>query len=219
MGEWTGLAEDLATGIREPGFGAAAVIASAWCAGVDPGATRTLIGAVLALTDGDAMPRIWDRADPSEDEKTLLQWGEELESHIGDLLKRCLNLGSACRAEYGKALEARARALVNERKARAAMTIATDWGQKAALEDEMDYWRDEAAAAARVAADCEQALEILGAADGKLRYALDCVRSLPADLDETYEAAKRLVGNGGKLPFRGGFIAPGEPVQAARSAA
>jgi hypothetical protein len=183
-GRWTALAEELADSIREPGFGAAACVAAAWSARVDPMATRSLVTAAVALAGTDAVPALWEPLPPCPDAATLLEWGENLESHVGDLLKRCVDTGMAARAERDAAVRAQ---------------------REAALADAA---RDRRQDAALVAADCEVALDLLALTDGRLRYALDCVRALPADLDEAYEAAGRIVAAGGALPHSGDFIAP-----------
>ena len=61
---WAAQAELLADAIREPGFKAAEVTASAWRAGVHAEATHGLVGAALALTDGEAMQSLWAQAEP-----------------------------------------------------------------------------------------------------------------------------------------------------------
>lgn len=203
MGQWLALAEGLAADAREPGFGAAACVAAAWAARCDPAATRSLVAAAVVLTDADARAALWERQPPCPDAATLLSWGEELESNLGDLLKRCVDAGTAARAEYKAAIAARTEAAAAARQATAGAEAAADEA------------REEERHAARVAADCEAALDLLGLTDGKLRYALDCVRSLPGDLDEAYEAAGRLIAAGGVMPFSGDFIAPGQGREAA----
>lgn len=191
---WTALAEELAGSTREPGYGAAACVAGAWSARVDPAATRSLVTAAVVLAGTDVVPALWEPLPPCPDAGTLLTWGEELETHVGDLLKRCVDTGTACNAEHDAALRAQREA------ATAARSAAAEAALHAAREREQD--------AARVVADCENALDLLGRTDGTLRYALDCLRSLPADLDDAYEAAGRIVANGGVLPHSGDFIAP-----------
>jgi hypothetical protein len=127
----------------------------------------------------------------------LLEWATDLESHVGDLLKRCGDAGAAARAEHDAALGA-------QRDAASAARRAADG---AALDAARERERD----AARTAADCEAALDLLGEADGRLRCALGCVRALPAGLDEAYETAARITAAGGVLPHSGDFIAPGTP--------
>lgn len=208
MGRWTAVAEEIADVAREPGSGAAASVAAAWSARVDPAATRSLVTAALVLAGTEVQSSLWERLPPCPDAATLLRWGEELESHIGDLLKRCMDAGTAARAEHEAALEARAGAAAVARKAAARIATA-DGSMRQALESALELARDREQDATAVAADCEAALDLLGATDGRLRYALDCVRALPADLDEAYEAAGRIVAGGGALPHSGDFIAPG----------
>lgn len=210
MGEWTALAEALAEDAREPGFGAAASVAAAWRARVDPAATRSLVTAAVVLAGPEVIPALWAAADPCPDAAALCRWAEDLEAHIGDLLRRCLSIGYACRAAHEAACEARIRALQDARRAEAAMIAADTPAAKAQFEAAVNAAREEAARAALAIADCEAALEILGDADARLRCALDRVRALPADHDETYEAPVRLVAAGGVLPHSGDFITAGD---------
>jgi hypothetical protein len=211
MGRWTAIAEGIAEDIREPGFGAAATVASAWCARVDPGVTRGLVNAAVILTDGDALTALWAPLPPCPDAATLLRWGEELESHIGELHKRCTDAGKAARGEHDDAVTAWRDAATGAREAAARIASASGSARpaRAAAEAALDAAREQERDARRVAVDCESALDLLGMVDGKLRYSLDCVRKLPAELDETYEAAGRHVADGKKLPHSGDFIAPG----------
>lgn len=206
MSRWTALAEGLSADAREPGFGAAACVAAAWSARVDPLATRSLVTAAVVLTDGDAVPALWEPLPPCPDAATLLEWGENLETHVGDLLKRCVDAGMATRAEHDAALRARQEAA---REAREAAIVTAKGSGRAAAQAALDAARVLEQDAAMVAADCEIALDLLGQLDGKLRCALDCARSLPADLDEAYEAAARITAASGALPHSGDFIVPG----------
>jgi hypothetical protein len=194
MGRWLALAEKLADDAREPGFGAAASVAAAWAARVDPMATRSLVRAALMLAGTDVIPALYAPLPPCPDAATLLEWGENLESHVADLLKRCTGAGAAARGERSRAIEAGCEAASAAREAPPG--------------EELDEARLRERAAAQVTADCEACMDLLGQADAALRCALDCVRSLPGDLDEAYEAAGRLIAAGGVLPHSGDFIAP-----------
>jgi hypothetical protein len=200
------MAEQFDDTLREPGFGAAAVFASAANAGVDPRILRPLVPAALALTDGDARRSFWDKLPPCPDGGTFVTWAEELEAHLTVLLRQCEGYGRAARREYDSAAEARHRAGERIAEAQGAMADPERRDAAGAL---MRQAREEAAEAALVTADCETALEVLGRADGKARFARDLVRSLPDGLAEVYEAAIRLTASGGKLPHSGDFIAPG----------
>lgn len=206
MGDWLALAEQFDDELREPGFGAAAVFASSARAGVDPRVIRPLVRAGLALTDGDARSSFWSALPPCPDGETFVRWAEELEAHLAVLLKRCENLGRAALREHDAALEARAHAGELAREAQGAMA---DPARRDAAGEVLRQAREEAAKASRVASDCAAALEVLGRADGKTRFARDLVRSLPGNLAEVYEAAFRLRERGGRLPHSGDFIAPG----------
>jgi hypothetical protein len=207
VGDWTAVAEQLADDIREPGFGAAAANASAWSARVDPAATRGLVGAALALTDGDALSALWERRAPC-DLKALTSWTEEIEAHTAALLRNCEHLGLAARAERDAALQARTAAVADARTAAAAADIP---GRREAAEAAQADAQCRAEEAARVAADCEAALEVLAGADCRLRYARDLLRTVPADVAEVYEAPIALTARGGRMPLSGDFIAPGGP--------
>ena len=218
MGEWAALAEEIAEAVREPGFGAAAAVASSWTARVDPLAVRNLSRLALVLTDGEARASLWDPLPPCPDAAMLLTWGEDLESHLGDLLKRCMDAGTACRAEHDAAVKARAAAQREARRLEHAVAAAPE-KNKAALIADLEAARKRARDAARVIADCEEALDTLGAADSKLRFGLDCARAFPADYADVYEPAERLVVNGGKMPHSGDFISPSYPAENATEAA
>lgn len=204
---WSALAEELADSTREPGFGAAACVAGAWAARVDPAATRSLVTAAVVLAGTDVVPALWEPLPPCPDATTLLEWAENLESHVGDLLKRCVDTGTACNAEHDAALRARQEAAAAARNAQA-RAAAVSGAAGAAIGALLHAARERERDAARVVADCENALDLLGRTDGTLRYALDCLRALPADLGDAYEAAGRIVAAGGVLPHSGDFIAP-----------
>lgn len=206
MGQWTALAEQLAGDVREPGFGAAAVNAAACRARVDPFALRGLVGAAMALTEGEALHALWGAMPPCPDAATLVSWAENLEAHVAALLKRCEDLGSAARAEYDSAIQGRTEALIAARAAEAAAGIP---GRREAAEAALGAARQRSEEAGRAAGDCAAALEILGESDCKLRYALDLLRAVPGDLGEVYEAPAALALAGGKMPHSGDFIAPG----------
>lgn len=205
MGDWTALAEHFDDSLRQPGFGCAAVFASAVRARVDPEILRPLVPAALALTDGDARAAL-SSAMPPCDCETFVRWAEELEAHLAVLLRQCEGHGRAARAEHHAAEQAR---LAAEERIREAQGAMADPERRDAAGELMRQAQEEAREALLVAADCEAALEILGRADGKARFARDLVRCLPDNLAEVYEAAFALLANGGKLPFSGNFIAPG----------
>jgi hypothetical protein len=192
---WTGQAHLLADAIREPGFGAAAVNASAWSAGVNPDATAGLIGAATALTSGECGPQLWAQADPCPDDKTLLAAAAELEGAVAELLGHASALARDCRA----ALEA---AAARAQAANAAAVSAATPQARAAHEAEL-------AAARAVIADCEAALEVTDETGHRLAHALTCLRRVPDDLADTYEQPYRHVRDGGELPFAGDFLTGG----------
>jgi hypothetical protein len=196
VGDWTALSERLADDILEPGFGAAEVFARAYRAGADLAGVRGLVGAALALTEGRALHAACAYADPCKDQVTLVSWTENLEAHVAALLKRCEDHGRAARDEHD-AVKARAMAL--------------SAASAASAEDAQAEARARAEEAERVIADCEGALEVLGDADCKLRYARDLLRAVPSELAEVYEAPIALTARGGRMPHSGDFIAPAGP--------
>jgi hypothetical protein len=191
---WTGQAHLLADAIREPGFDAAAVNASAWAAGVNPDATAGLIGAATALTSGDCGPQLWAQADPCPSDQALLAVAAELEGAVTDLLKHASALARDCRA----ALED---ATGQAERAHAAAASAPAPQARAA--------RTALFAARAVIADCEAALEVLDDAGRRLEHAVTCLRRVPDDLASTYDQPYAHVRDGGELPFSGDFLTGG----------
>lgn len=191
MTTWTGQAQLLAADIREPGFAAAEINASAWCARVDPEATRGLIGAAMALTSNDAGKALWAAADPCPDDASLLAAVTELEGAVAQLLKAARTMAAGCRADFEAAMEQAQRA-------------------RALLASDDDTARAEGAAllaeATAAIGDCEAALEILDETGTRLAHALNCLAKVPDDLASTYEEPYALVHDGGKLPLDGGFL-------------
>jgi uncharacterized protein with beta-barrel porin domain len=195
---WTAQAHLLADAIREPGFAAAAVNASAWSAGVNPDATAGLIGAATALTSGECGPQLWAQADPIPDDKAMLTAAAELEGAVAELLKHASALARDCRA----ALEAAVAAMAS---AGAALAAAQAQGAEHAAAAALGRQGE---AAAQVA-DCEAALEVLDDAGGRLDHAVTCLRRVPDDLASTYEQPYAHVRDGGDLPFSGDFLTGG----------
>jgi hypothetical protein len=188
---WTGQAQLLADGIREPGFQAAEVNASAWCARVDPQATNGLVGAALALTSGDAGKSLWAATAPCPDDAALLTAAAELEGAVAGLLDWTRKTATGCRADFDAAME-------QAQRARALMASPDDATRAhgAAL----------LAEAQAMLADCEAAMEILDETGTRLAHALNCLRRVPDDLASTYEQPYALVHDGGQLPHDGGFL-------------
>ena len=204
MTTWTGQAQILADAIREPGFAAAAVSASAFRARVDPDATHGFVGAALTLTDGDAAKALWADMPPCPDDRTLLTQAAELEAAVAGLLEWARRMAAACRADLEAAVREHdaAVAQLNAAVASAAMGNPGGDGAAAAAMDRRE-------AALRIIADCEAALEILAGCEGKLAHALNCLRQVPGDLGSTYEVPYQFVHDGGKLPYSGDFLSDG----------
>ncbi len=201
MTSWTGQAQLLADDIREPGFACAGLNASAWCARVDPEATHGLVGAALALTNGDAGKALWSAAEPCPDDATLLTAAAELEGAVAQLLEWARRMTAGCRADFEAAIG-------QARAARALLASALTEDARAEAEARL-------AEAMAMIADCEAALEILDEAGTRLAHALNCLRRVPDDLASTYEQPYELVHDGGKLPYDGEFLTGGISYEAA----
>ena len=192
MTAWTGQAHLLADAVREPGFAAAALNASAWAARVDPDATAGLTGAATALTSGDCGSQLWAQADPCPSDQDLLTAAAELEGAVAELLRYATAMARDCRADLESAQAAAARAAADARSARTPQARA----------DAEDALR----AARAVIADCEAALEVIDDAGTRLAHALNCLRRVPDDVAATYEQPYQLVHDGGELPHDGDFL-------------
>ena len=216
MSTWTGLAEVLADDIREPGFGAAVLCATAWCARVDPDATHGLVGAAMALTDGDALSLLWHDMPPCPDDAALLSSTEELQGDIAGHMGALGRLVAACGQEHEAAASAYVVAAKEADAAKARAASASTEQARNAARAEYEAAAARANAAAVVAADCETALGILHGAGGKLEHAMNCLRRVPDDLAGTYEEPYQLVHDGGKLPYDGDFLTGGISYEAAR---
>jgi hypothetical protein len=189
---WTAQAELLADAIREPGFKAAAVTASAWRAGVHAEATHGLVGAALALTGGDATGSLWDQVPPCPSDSVLLEQSAEVEGSAAELQRYCRDGAAACRAELGNALRAR-------QAADAMLRAGVDEKSAAGARDVMEQ-------ANRVTGDCEAALEILDMTGAALGYALGCLRRVPDDFAQHYETPYAFKREAGPLPLSGLFL-------------
>jgi hypothetical protein len=192
---WTAQAAALADAIREPGFRAAEVTASAWRAGVHPQATNGLVGAALALAGGDAQGSLWAQVAPCPRDTDLLEQGAELDGAVAEFGVYAVRLRDTCRDALEDAAERAAAAR--------ARTTADDPGIRAAALAALERARAEMA-------DCEAALEILGDKNGGvlgcLDYALTCLRRLPGDFTEHYETPKAHIRQHGPLPAGGDFL-------------
>jgi hypothetical protein len=206
MTGWTAQAEALADAIREPGFKAAEVTASAWRAGVHAEATHGLVGAALALTAEDAMGSLWAQAEPCPSDAVLLEHAAELEGAVAELLVHARRMErAAC-----EALDAAASAA-----AAAYAAIAAAQSQAASASSEKGAASAAAATAAAEAmlsaalsemADCEAALEILGQVQAALAYALKCLRQVPDEFAQHYELPLQYRREQGPLPVSGAFL-------------
>jgi len=198
MGDaWTAGAEEFAEAIREHGFAAAALTASAWQAGVDPDATRSLLAAASVLTGGDAVTRAWDRVPACPAAGDFLAGAEEVEGETAAAASFAERTARDCAEALEAAVEARARA----RRATAAASAQGNAAKAAVAAEERR--------AARAIADCDAALEVLALAGEALRRAGLLLLRVPAEFEETYEEPLRYAASGRKLPWNGAFITPG----------
>jgi hypothetical protein len=203
---WTAQAHLLADDIREPGFACAALNASAWSARTDPAASRGLVGAALALTNGDAGGLLWAGAAPCPDDKTLVEGAAELEGWAAELLKRASQMARECRVGLEAAGAALAGALAAQRAAAAQAAAAENGRQAAAAEAALAEAREAESAARAAIADCEAALEILDECGTRLAHAANCLAKVPGDLAAVYEQPYQHLADGGTLPHSGDFL-------------
>ena len=190
---WTDAAYQLADDAREPGYGIAALVASAWRARVDPYATRSLISAAHILAGPEVTRRLWDQAEPCPSDDALLEAAEGLEAQVAGMLRHAIGMAADCESTRDRA--------AGDYRAAVARAQALAEGNRAdpALAQVMQ-------AARAAVAGCEAALDILEAVRAQLKQALDSLRQVPAELADTYEAAYDLLRGGGSLPRSGHFL-------------
>lgn len=206
MTYWTTQAEMLADAIREPGFKAAEVTASAWRAGVHAEATHGLVGAALALTDGEAMGSLWAEAEPCPKDSVLLEHAAELEGAAAELLVHARRLGDAVQEALAAAMSAAAAAYAAIAAAQAQAAGANSEKEASAAAGAVAAAEALLSAAQAQVGDCECALEILAAVLGRLDYALKCLRQVPDDFAQHYEIPLAYRRQQGPLPVSGGFL-------------
>jgi hypothetical protein len=200
---WLAAAGQLADDAHQPGFAAAALVASAWCARCLPDATRSLARAAGALTSGGAMERVWDRVPPCPSAVALLQGAEELEGEAVAMRARGQVMAETCEEARDNAIREYQAAL---RQAANAGTVANGEAVRAGAEQVM-------ADTALVIGDCEAALELLSQVIARLNYAVNCFRRAPDDFAEAYDVPLQFIRDGGLLPLSGDFLtAPATPV-------
>ena len=206
MTGWTAQAELLADGIREPGFKAAEVTASAWRAGVHAEATHGLVGAALALTDGEAMGSLWAQVAACPSDSVLLEHAAELEGSVTEAVTWCGRMTRDCEAALEAAQSAAAAAGGAVAAAQGAIAAADSPQATATAEAFLEAAESARGAALAEMADCEAALEILGGTAGRLDYALKCLRQVPDDFAQHYETPRSYVRHQGPLPVSGDFL-------------
>jgi hypothetical protein len=203
---WTAQAELLAAEIREPGFRAAAVTASAWRAGVHAEATHGLVAAALTLTAGEAMGSLWDRAEPCPSDSVLLEHAAELEGSVAELAAWCSRIVRDCEAALAAAEEAAAAAYAAIGAAQSALGAADSPQAAATAQASLEAAQGALSAALSEIADCEAALEILSQVQAALAYALKCLRHVPDDFAQHYETPLAHRREQGPLPVSGAFL-------------
>jgi hypothetical protein len=193
---WAEAAEQFAEDIRQPGHGIAALVASAWCARVDPYATRSLVSAAVVLAGTQVRARFLDKTTPCPGDWALLGEGEAIEGEVAGMLQYAARMAADCEHTHDRAASDYRAAVEQAREQ------APDGGERLADEN-----LALAMQAARLAvADCQAALDILEGAQQQLKQALDSLRQLPAELEDTYEVVYALVRAGRKLPRSGRFL-------------
>jgi len=203
---WTAQAELFADAIREPGFKAAEVTASAWRAGVHAEATHGLVGAALALTDGEAMGSLWAQAEPCPSDSVLLEHAAELEGSVTELTTWCGRMTGDCESALAAAMSAAAAAYAAIGSAQAAAGSASSEKEASACAAAVAAAEAMLSAAQAEIGDCECALEILASVNGRLDYALKCLRQVPDDFAQHYEEPYRHKREAGPLPHSGLFL-------------
>jgi hypothetical protein len=206
MTSWTAQAELFADAVREPGFKAAEVTASAWRAGVHAEATHGLVGAALALTDGEAMGALWAQAEPCPSDAVLLERAAELEGAAAELLVHARRLGDAVQEALAAAMSAAAAAYAALAAAQAQAAGASSEKEAASAAAATAAAEAMLSAAQAQVGDCECALEILAGILGRLDYALKCLRQVPDDFAQHYETPYQHQREQGPLPVSGEFL-------------
>lgn len=188
---WAQQAHQIAADACDLGIQAATINACAWRARVDPDATISLVGAALAL--GAPLSAIFPSGGPPlQDDKQMITLAADLEGDTASLLKRAQDLCAGAEAALAEAHAA-------AKLAAAAARAAKDDRARAAAADAV-------AEACAMIGDCEAALEITGGILPGLEHAFHQLQAVPADLEDTYEAAYLHVRRGGKLPYAGDFL-------------
>lgn len=188
-----GRAEALTGGADDLGHDCAAAAARAWAARViAPGACAGIIGAAMVLGAGQG--ELYQAADPLPSDQEMLGAAEDLAGAASELARAATDLSEL---------------------AMAALAAARRDQRDALRRDRAGHAGDDAASAARRAADCECALEILDALVPRLTFALRRLEQVPADLAGAYEVPYQHVRSGRVLPHSGDFLVPGTPTEGA----
>lgn len=86
----------MADALSEFGWGVTRLVASAWRAGADPGATRSLVLAAHILAGHEVMRHLWDEAEPLGDDNMLLLAAEEAEADVHRILVQAAVMARDC---------------------------------------------------------------------------------------------------------------------------
>jgi hypothetical protein len=183
---WTYRAEAILDGITETGLCAAAIVAAAWRAGVEPDATAGLTAASLALY-AEPKDLLTGPLYPLTRDRELIAAAADAATDTGDHARATRILSD----QVTDALSA----------AMAAADAAARWLAKAETSSERASARRELRRAEQEIADCEHALTILVDAGERLGRALDGLERVPDDLLEVYDLAYEHRRNGGTFPF------------------
>lgn len=184
-----GQAEALAGGAEDLGRDCALTAARAWAARIVPAASAGIIGGALVL--GAEHDELFQGAGPLLSDQDMLADAEDLAGAAFELLRAAADLSGGAMAVLSSSRREQQDALRREREG---------GGGRA---------RDDADSAARRAADCECALEILGELIPRLQFAIRRLEQVPADLADAYEVPYQHIRSGRALPHSGDFLAAG----------
>lgn len=93
----------MADALSEFGWGVTRLVASAWRAGVDPGATQSLVLAAHVLAGHEVMRHLWDEAQPLGDDSALLLAAGEAEADVHAVLARAGAMARDCQRAGARA--------------------------------------------------------------------------------------------------------------------
>lgn len=196
---WSAAAAILADETEEHGLAAAALVASAWNAGMHPDATKALMEVSVVLTDIAVVNRFWDKsADPCDSADGYAVGCEEIAAELSAAAQRATAMARHCWGVLSDALDVHARAAAAITAAQALPDAEGQAAASAASErrQQMDM----------VIADCEAAMETIHQCGEQLNQALRHLGRSEDDVEYAYEPVLEFIRDGGVLPKDGDFI-------------